>query len=39
MGRGGDIRRGGDGSCGDGGGGDDISLSQHRLLISEFLKN
>ena len=29
MGRGGDIR----------GGGDAISLSQHRLFISEFLKN
>ena len=39
--RGGDIRGGGSSSSGGGGsGGDDaISLSQHRLFISEFLKN
>ena len=39
--RGGDIRGGGSSSgSGGGSGGDDaISLSQHRLFISEFLKN
>ena len=44
--RGGDIRGGGSSSGGGSGGGgggssgdDAISLSQHRLFISEFLKN
>ena len=39
--RGGDIRGGSSSSGGGGGGGGDdgISLSQHRLFISEFLKN
>ena len=42
--RGGDIRGGDSSSVGGGGGGgsgddDAISLSQHRLFISDFLKN